>query len=141
MRTLVFLRILFGLALLVTLVCLLAPASAVLAAKIWLASWLPMAAVLDAADATAYSDKLVHASLFAVLGGLGVRAWLSQRQRWRVVAGLLLLGVLTEVLQSLIPGRSASVGDWLADALGVGIGVLLLRSVALPPRPARQPNP
>lgn len=130
MRALVFLRILFGLALLVTLVCLLAPASAVLAAKVWVASWLPMAAILDAADASAYSDKLVHVGLFAVLAWLGVRAWLSQRQRWRMVAGLVLLGVLTEVLQSLVPGRSASVGDWLADVVGIALGLLLYRPIA-----------
>lgn len=119
------LRVLFWLALCATLVCLLAPANAVLAAKVWAASWLPMAATLDAMDATTYSDKLVHASMFALLGWLGARSWLLAPQRWRLVIGLLLLGVLTEALQSLIPGRSASLGDWLADALGVAAGLLL----------------
>ncbi|RID99981.1 hypothetical protein D3F03_06295 [Simplicispira hankyongi] len=133
-RALLIARVLFTMALLVTLVCLLAPANAVLAAKVWAASWLPMATVLDAADATAYSDKLVHASLFAVLGGLAARSWQQGRQRWWAVAALLLLGALTEVLQSAIPGRSASLGDWLADALGLA-GSLLLVPPVQPPRP------
>lgn len=125
---------LFWLALMFTLVCLLTPADAVLAAKVWAASWLPMAAALDAADATAYSDKLVHASLFAVLGCLAARSWLQPGQRWRVVLALLLLGGLIEALQAVIPGRSASLGDWLADVLGLA-GSLLLAPPAQPPRP------
>lgn len=118
-------QVLFWLALGATLVCLLAPASAVLSAKVWVASWLPMASAIDRLDATAQSDKLVHASLFVVLGALAARGWPRPRQRWRALAGLLLLGVLTEALQSLIPGRSASLGDWLADALGACVGLYL----------------
>lgn len=136
-RTLAVARVLFAIALLFTLVCLLAPADAVLAAKVWAASWLPMAAALDAADATAYSDKLVHAGLFAVLGGLALRSWLLARQRWRVVAGLLLLGLLTEVLQAQIPGRSASLGDWAADAMGLAAGLLLWAPLAWRAAPQR----
>lgn len=131
-RALLIARIFFGLALFVTLVCLLVPASAVLATKVWAASWLPMAAALDAADATAYSDKLVHASLFALLGCLAARSWLQPGQRWRVVLALLLLGGLTEALQAVIPGRSASLGDWLADVLGLALGWRLW-----PPAPRR----
>lgn len=129
-------RVLFAIALVVTLVCLLAPADAVLAAKLWAASWLPMAAALDAADATAYADKLVHASLFALLGALALRSWLQAGQRWHVVAGLLLLGLLTELVQARIPGRSASAGDWAADAMGLAAGLLLCAPFAL--RLARQ---
>lgn len=136
MGVLAILRTLFGLALLLTLVCLLAPADAVLAAKVWAASWLPMAAALDAADASAYSDKFVHAGLFALLGALAVRSWLLAPQRLRVVVGLLLVGVLTEALQSRIPGRSASLGDWLADALGLALGFLLARPASVPARAA-----
>lgn len=136
-RALVIARVLFGIALLVTLVCLLAPADAVLAAKVWAASWLPMAAALDAADATAWSDKLVHASLFALLGGLAARSWLQPGQRWRVAVALLLLGALTEALQSVIPGRSASLGDWLADAAGLALGWMLWQPAPAPLRPLR----
>ena len=128
-------RILFGLALLTTLVCLLAPGDAVLAAKVWAASWLPFAGALDAADATAYSDKLVHGGLFAVLGALAARSWLQPGQRWRVAVALLLLGAITEALQAVIPGRSASLGDWAADAAGLALGWWLWPSAREPVSP------
>lgn len=128
-RALLAARVLFGIAVFITLVCLLAPGDQVLAAKVWAASWMPFAAALDAADATAYSDKLVHAGLFAVLGGLAARSWLQPAQRWWVVVALLLLGAQTEVLQAFIPGRGASVADWLADALGLAVGWVLWQPV------------
>ena len=114
-------KVTFWVAVIVTCIVLLVPADTVLAAKVWVASWLPMAA-LDAADVTEHADKLVHASLFAILGALGMRGWLQADQRWRVLAFLLGLGVVTEALQALVPGRSASIWDWLADAIGVLLG-------------------
>lgn len=124
-RALAIARSLFAVALCITLVSLLAPGNDVIEFKGWVATWLPMASVLDAADATVHSDKLVHATLFALLGWLAARSWLDKRQRWWALVGLLLLGVATELLQSLVPGRSASVGDWLADAVGLVCGFWL----------------
>ena len=124
-------KVAFWVAVIVTAIVLLVPGDTVLAAKVWVASWLPMAAALDAADVTEHTDKLVHASLFAILGALGMRGWLQADQRWRVLAFLLGLGVVTEALQSLVPGRSASIWDGLADAigvlLGIGFGTLVVR--------------
>lgn len=133
-------KLCFFVMLIITLLTLWLPASEVLALKVWVASWLPMAATLDAADASAYSDKLVHASLFAMLGWLAVRGWVLAPQRWRMVAGLLLLGVLTEALQTQIPGRSASLADWLADTLGLAMGMLLWRPAAAPRVAALRPQ-
>lgn len=115
-------KVAFWVAVIVTAIVLLVPGDTVLAAKVWVASWLPMAAALDAADVTEHADKLVHASLFAILGALGMRGWLQADQRWRVLAFLLGLGVVTEALQAIVPGRSASIWDWLADAIGVLLG-------------------
>ena len=115
-------KVAFWVAVIVTAIVLLVPGDTVLAAKVWVASWLPMAAVVDAADVTEHADKLVHASLFAILGALGMRGWQQADQHWRVLAFLLGLGVVTEALQSLVPGRSASIWDWLADAIGVLLG-------------------
>lgn len=124
-RALRVVQALFWLAVVVTLVCLLAPASAVLAAKVWLASWLPVAAAIDSIDPSADADKLVHACLFAVLGALGARSWPDSSQRWRIGWGLFFLTVFTEALQSVIPGRSASFGDLLADMLGAGAALFV----------------
>lgn len=118
----------FALAALLTLVLLLLPGDAVLAVKLWVASWLPYAQEVDQADWTAHADKLQHAGLFAVLGALGCRAWLRRAERLRAFAGVLLLGAGTEVLQSLVPGRACSVWDFGADALGLALGWWLVRA-------------
>jgi len=129
MGVLAVLRTLFGLALLLTLVCLLAPADAVLATKLWAASWLPMAAALDAADASAYSDKFVHAGLFALLGALAVRSWLLAPQRLRVVVGLLLLGLNAVRRMSNLP---VSGFGTVLGVLALGAGISAFLSVEVP---------
>lgn len=125
-------RALFAAALVLTLVCLLAPSDLVLAAKLWAVSWLPFAVALDAASPSGYADKLVHAGLFALQGFFSLRGWPGRgaRQGWFVA--LLGLGAATEWAQSWIPGRGASVADWTADALGLCLGVAL--ALALSPR-------
>lgn len=115
--------LLFLLALFGTFVCLLAPASAIVDFNNWVASWLPLAAILHAADASSHVDKLVHAALFSTLGFLAARAWMAARQRRLMALVLLIVGFVTEVLQRLVPGRSASLADWSFDALGVLLGM------------------
>lgn len=74
-------------------------------------------------------DKVVHAALFAALAftarwagvGRGVTAALTV-----VYAGV------SEVLQGThLVGRDASLGDWLADVVGVLAGLLLWRALGL----------
>jgi hypothetical protein len=68
-------------------------------------------------------DKLVHGTLFAALALTGRWAGLVRD----VLAGLLVLyAAVSELLQG-IPAleRDASVGDWVADVVGVLIGLLL----------------
>lgn len=71
-------------------------------------------------------DKLAHGVWFAVLAallvwGLGRRAW-----PW-VLAAMLLFAGWDEWHQLVLPGRSAGLDDWMADAIGVlaGIGLIL----------------
>lgn len=123
-------KLLFVLALLVTLVSLLSTGEQVLAFKVWVASWLPFAAQIDAADVSQNADKLVHATLFACMGYLAVRGWTQRRHLAWVLLGVLWLAPQTEWLQAYIPGRGASWADALADVLGLAVGVvwaLLLR--------------
>lgn len=118
-------KLLFALALALTVTLLLLPGEALLAAKVWVASWLPYARAIDESNVGDHSDKVVHFTLFAVLGWLAARIWWGSPRLWPVVGGLLALGVATEALQHLIPGRGASWGDFVADALGVGAGAWL----------------
>lgn len=71
------------------------------------------------------ADKVAHAAAYAVLGALlsrGARAS-GTHPAWGVAAGLL-YGLLDEVHQSFVPGRSPDVADWAADAVGVLLGTL-----------------
>ena len=45
------------------------------------------------------------------------------------IAVILLYGVLDELHQTLIPGRSAEFLDWAADAIGAICGVLIISSL------------
>lgn len=70
-----------------------------------------------------YADKVVHLAIFAIpaalfaLAGLSVPAW---------GAGLTAYAVGTEVIQAtLLPQRSGSVGDLVADLSGIALGVLI----------------
>ncbi len=75
------------------------------------------------------TDKLIHASLFAICAAFFVRGWSTFREHWWWVCALLFFyGALTEFVQRFVPGRSSTLGDLLADAMGavVGAGVTLL---------------
>ena len=68
-------------------------------------------------------DKLIHFTGFFVLGGLAVLAgWRLSMLRLAII--LTGYAALTEILQYFIPGRSFSMLDWLADALGIAVAVL-----------------
>ena len=67
-------------------------------------------------------DKLIHFTLFAVLGWLCSHAW-PGRVGWVGLAGLAYAG-LTEVYQGLIPfGRTPDLYDALANTLGLLAGL------------------
>jgi VanZ family protein len=75
-------------------------------------------------------DKLAHLVTYAVLGHLlGNAAWErpADRRRARFLLFLALgvaWGGFDELYQSLVPGRSSSGADLIADACGVTIGIL-----------------
>lgn len=70
-------------------------------------------------------DKVAHFLAFGVLGAaLGYGRARSRRRvpHWLVVASGVAYGVLDEIHQSFVPNRDPSLGDVVADALGVGAG-------------------
>jgi VanZ family protein len=71
-------------------------------------------------------DKLVHASIYAVLGALVARAL---RRRGAVVAlaaiaAIAAFGLFDEWTQHFSPGRQPDLADALADTLGAAAGYL-----------------
>lgn len=69
-------------------------------------------------------DKLHHVLGFAVLAMSARMAFPHGRLRWQLPA-MLALGAAIELAQNLLPGRTGSVWDMLADMLGVGLGLAL----------------
>ncbi len=99
----------FAFAVLVSLAVLFAPAS-------------------DVPSAPPGVDKLVHGLLFAGLAVSGRWAGVA-----RGVLGVLLVvyATVSELVQELTPlGRTASVGDWLADVTGLVVGLVLWELLA-----------
>ena len=73
-------------------------------------------------------DKVGHFGLYGVLGFLVGRALPRQRVLSAVIAAALfiaLFGALDEWHQVLVPGRAASVWDWVADIVGTITGLFI----------------
>lgn len=70
-------------------------------------------------------DKAIHLSLFVVLGFTlsVIAARLSKIGPLMVWPILAAYGLMDEVTQSFVPGRSCDGLDWMADCLGAAIGV------------------
>jgi VanZ family protein len=76
-------------------------------------------------------DKLLHGGGYSFLGVLFYRAY---RSRWPSASGWTMAnasllsgsiyGMTDEIHQYFVPGRSADPWDWLADTVGVMLGVL-----------------
>jgi VanZ family protein len=73
-------------------------------------------------------DKVVHFSMYGILGLLVARALEAPRDlptRVNALTAMLVFAFADELHQLLIPGRSASVWDWTADAAGALAGLLI----------------
>ena len=69
------------------------------------------------------SDKLQHFGAYAVLACLP--AWMASRPSpVRTGAWLMAMGILLELFQTLVPGRSCDFFDGLSDAAGIVVGLL-----------------
>lgn len=93
-------------------------------------------------------DKLTHFSAFAVGGFLlaaalrGSVAWPWKKLTIFAIVAISLYGVADEIHQLFTPFRSGGdFGDWLADTLGGGAGVILFRFLHARSQHARRPSP
>lgn len=76
---------------------------------------LPISDTLD--TSVSYFDKIVHVFMFAGLTGLALGIW--PKCFWGIALGLLAFAGCTEVAQGFTGWRTASVGDFLADGVGI----------------------
>lgn len=76
-------------------------------------------------------DKFMHALTYAVLALLWARAGWSEGAsfQWKRIFGVTILcalyGITDEVHQMYVPGRDASIEDWIADTVGAFLGAFL----------------
>ena len=68
-------------------------------------------------------DKLQHFLAYAVLGLTGALGFPGKKPAFVLALGLVLLGAALEVAQFYVPARDMSLGDGIANALGVILGV------------------
>lgn len=64
------------------------------------------------------NDKIQHATAFFIFAALFHLAW-SRSFWWQVFLPLLAYGGLVEILQGMTTWRSMSLGDVIADAVGI----------------------
>lgn len=80
------------------------------------------------------SDKIEHFSAFFILAVLLNLTLIYQRKslllfKYAALVTIIIClsyGAIDELHQMFIPGRSADLRDWLADSVGVILGVLIL---------------
>lgn len=72
--------------------------------------------------------NLVHAILFVLLG-MATRLALPHWRARRVAAALLLLGIVTEVVQVLVPGRHPRLSDVLVDLVAGVLGWMAIHAL------------
>lgn len=71
------------------------------------------------------SDKVAHFGAYALLTLLGIPLVSAVGARAFMVLSIVGLGAALEAVQALVPGREASRGDLVADALGALAGIVL----------------
>ena len=98
-----------------------------LCAAALIAGVLSLGATPLAAGAVSYGwDKLAHAALHFVLSLSLLVALRPSRMPW-VLFVCLAFATTDEVAQLFYPGRTASLFDWGADALGMALGIGCVR--------------
>jgi VanZ family protein len=75
-----------------------------------------------------YGDKLLHATTFTCLMGWWGNVYRERRARFIAGLSCLAFGIFIEFAQWFCPPRDADAFDVLADAIGILIALLLLRT-------------
>jgi VanZ family protein len=86
-------------------------------------AWSSRSQVPDVGSWIPHFDKVVHFSVYGLLGVLTCRT--RRGPGWAFLAVVLtsLYGASDEWHQSFVPGRTAGVADWIADTLGAAVAV------------------
>lgn len=78
-------------------------------------------------------DKANHGLAFFAMGMAAARAW-PGAAAVRLAAALLAYGLLIEIVQAFVPGRSADAADLVADAAGLALALAVSRLLRRRPK-------
>lgn len=102
--------------------------------RIWLGAWVlglvasvviclvPLPRLAASMD---HLDKLEHALGYALLAGWAAMLFATLRGLMFAAVGLIAWGIGIEGLQALVPWRSASLADVVANGVGVAVGSMV----------------
>ena len=71
------------------------------------------------------SDKIEHFLAYLALAAAGAAAFHGHRDRLILIVSLIVFGILMEFGQMFSPGRDPSLGDAIANTLGILCGVTM----------------
>lgn len=73
-------------------------------------------------------SNLAHIPVYAVLTFLWLRSFVGSHKysSYLIIIGILLVSISAEVIQSFIPGRTASIKDFGLDIIGIILGISAL---------------
>ena len=104
---------------------------------LWISIWIAMIAAVavgslmpaqDLPPLFPQADKLEHLLGYGILPGWGALLYARTSSLVRVAIGLVAYGIAIEIAQALFTtGRQAEVLDAVADAIGVALGILVVR--------------
>jgi VanZ family protein len=81
----------------------------------------------------AHIDKLQHISAFVALSVVASLGWAPRLRLTRhVAAGLMAYGLFIEAVQTWLPSRSGNLADWVADGVGIALGLAMTHRLRRP---------
>lgn len=73
-------------------------------------------------------DKLIHGCAYAMLAIFAICIFEHKSARYKAIIWLIVFGGLIELAQGYLPtGRSMEFADFIANSIGIGIGVFIAR--------------
>jgi VanZ family protein len=105
--------------------------------KFWLAVWilgmclgmvLSLMPTTPRQEVIPHLDKLIHGTAYAMLAIFATCIFQQKSARWKAIIWLIVFGGLIELAQGYLPtGRSMEFADFIANTLGIGLGVFIAR--------------
>jgi VanZ family protein len=81
------------------------------------------------------ADKLYHLIAYCWLSILPLAGYSERKTALKLSVSMIFLGILLEIAQFYIPGRTFSVADIIMNTIGVILGVFIGKRIEVIPKP------